>query len=524
MNDVAAIFLSSIITSICEQAELPIEPFAMALATSANLGSAGTIIGNPKNMIIVEHMPETSFLQFTLHMFHPAFLGTFLNTALIVAYYGKRLKGRRLRNLNRLLKHRSRAGRNSIKYGEEVGSGESEVSEWEWEMFDDVLSFGGGGCCGAAYRGNRGVVDATEGEGEGRPLLGGDVGKKGRGKGKGRKGSVVIDVESEDSGHENNLRHRQSYQSFSSLSDQSSSTTTLSPAISPTNPHPPTPLPWLQPPAKLSSSNFSLSPMTPDFAFATREPLNLVELVHTIPRTVAYPTTLTGVVRYRVAVWLQKWARRVDMVNLGYGICLSGMYVGFVCGANTGFTTIFTAMSLLALSTLPLPTPTPHPHPRPPPDPTHTITTSINWGLLSYLFGIFIVLAGVTTTPLPSTIYAIFKPLLRHSNGFVATGSFVAVCMCVCLVFTSIPSVLRVSPVAGLIVCEVCWKGGEGGKEVGGDDGGKVGGGEGGRRQEKGRGDVEDRWIGDLWVWVRYAWWSNVLVLVGGVGVLAVIG
>ncbi|KAJ3260193.1 hypothetical protein HK104_006888, partial [Borealophlyctis nickersoniae] len=102
MNDGAAIFLSSVVMSICEQAEVPVEPYAMALATSANLGSAATIIGNPKNMIVNENMPSTTFLTFTLRMGPAALAAILLNTFLVVVWYRATLKGKRLRRLKRM--------------------------------------------------------------------------------------------------------------------------------------------------------------------------------------------------------------------------------------------------------------------------------------------------------------------------------------------------------------------------------------------------------------------------------------
>ncbi|KAJ3024713.1 hypothetical protein HK097_006864, partial [Rhizophlyctis rosea] len=89
---------------------------------------------------------------------------------------------------------------------------------------------------------------------------------------------------------------------------------------------------------------------------------------------------------------------------------------------------------------------TPPPGPRP--DATTTITNSINWALLAYLFGIFITLAGVSTTPLTSSLYSLFTPLLKPTppNKFITTISFTTICLVVCLVFTSVPSVVLLTP------------------------------------------------------------------------------
>ncbi|KAI9229664.1 MAG: citrate transporter-like domain-containing protein [Piptocephalis tieghemiana] len=97
MNDGSAIFLTGVIISICEENDLEVEPFALALATSANIGSAATVIGNPKNMIIQEQIPNTSFMSFFLSMAPAAYVGTLLNTLCLCWHYRHRLPHRQLR-------------------------------------------------------------------------------------------------------------------------------------------------------------------------------------------------------------------------------------------------------------------------------------------------------------------------------------------------------------------------------------------------------------------------------------------
>ncbi|KAI8054116.1 citrate transporter-like domain-containing protein [Syncephalis plumigaleata] len=96
MNDGAAIFLTGVIIAICEEYDLDIEPYALALATSANIGSAATIIGNPKNMIVQEQVPNIDFLAFFARMGPPALFGTLINAACLLWYYRDRLSGGRL--------------------------------------------------------------------------------------------------------------------------------------------------------------------------------------------------------------------------------------------------------------------------------------------------------------------------------------------------------------------------------------------------------------------------------------------
>lgn len=52
VNDTVCLMLTPFVVSMVERARLPPVPFLMALATSANIGSAWTLTGNPQNMIV----------------------------------------------------------------------------------------------------------------------------------------------------------------------------------------------------------------------------------------------------------------------------------------------------------------------------------------------------------------------------------------------------------------------------------------------------------------------------------------
>ena len=51
-NDAAVLVLTEPILEMASSFGCPAAPFAMALATSANMGSAATLIGNPQNVLI----------------------------------------------------------------------------------------------------------------------------------------------------------------------------------------------------------------------------------------------------------------------------------------------------------------------------------------------------------------------------------------------------------------------------------------------------------------------------------------
>lgn len=67
-------------------AKLNAAPYLIALATSSNIGSAATIVGNPQNMLI-GMQSKISFASFFLHMFPVAAVGLALDTAVLSWIY-----------------------------------------------------------------------------------------------------------------------------------------------------------------------------------------------------------------------------------------------------------------------------------------------------------------------------------------------------------------------------------------------------------------------------------------------------
>ncbi len=66
-------------------------PFLMAVATSSNIGSSLTIIGNPQNALIASISPGMGFLTFMKDMLLPVLLGLSLNTVALWCYFRKSL-------------------------------------------------------------------------------------------------------------------------------------------------------------------------------------------------------------------------------------------------------------------------------------------------------------------------------------------------------------------------------------------------------------------------------------------------
>jgi len=90
VNDTVCIFLTPVVISVCARAGLPLGPFLIALATSANIGSAATLVGNPQNMIIasLSHIP---FWRFLTAAGPPALVALLINGGLLWLYYRRRL-------------------------------------------------------------------------------------------------------------------------------------------------------------------------------------------------------------------------------------------------------------------------------------------------------------------------------------------------------------------------------------------------------------------------------------------------
>ncbi len=67
-NDIVVLAMTPVLIVLCRRRSLDAIPFVLALACSANIGSAATIIGNPQNMLIGQrlHLPFAGFLVQTI--------------------------------------------------------------------------------------------------------------------------------------------------------------------------------------------------------------------------------------------------------------------------------------------------------------------------------------------------------------------------------------------------------------------------------------------------------------------------
>jgi len=90
VNDTVCVFLTPVVVAACRRGNLPPGPYLIGLATSANIGSAATLVGNPQNMIIGS-LSGFPFGQFVLFAAPAAGIGLVLNMLLLYLFYYRRL-------------------------------------------------------------------------------------------------------------------------------------------------------------------------------------------------------------------------------------------------------------------------------------------------------------------------------------------------------------------------------------------------------------------------------------------------
>lgn len=90
LNDAVCLFLAPLVVSVCRRGALPMGPYLLALATSANIGSAATLVGNPQN-IIIGSLSGIEFVPFLRAALPASACGLVLNAILLQLYYRRRL-------------------------------------------------------------------------------------------------------------------------------------------------------------------------------------------------------------------------------------------------------------------------------------------------------------------------------------------------------------------------------------------------------------------------------------------------
>lgn len=74
VNDTVCLMLTPLVVTVMVRGGLPLPPYLLALAMSANIGSVGTLVGNPQNMII-GNLSGLPFLRFSTALAPVAVVG-----------------------------------------------------------------------------------------------------------------------------------------------------------------------------------------------------------------------------------------------------------------------------------------------------------------------------------------------------------------------------------------------------------------------------------------------------------------
>ena len=82
VNDTVCLLLTPLVVAVIVRGRLPLLPYLLALATSANIGSVATLVGNPQNMIIGQ-LASISFARFAASLLPVAVVSLAINYAVL---------------------------------------------------------------------------------------------------------------------------------------------------------------------------------------------------------------------------------------------------------------------------------------------------------------------------------------------------------------------------------------------------------------------------------------------------------
>jgi len=89
-NDTSCVVLTEFVLKIARQRNLPPHPFLLALASSANVGSSATPIGNPQNLVIAVQS-KISFGSFLVGLLPAMLIGILVNALILLCMFWKLL-------------------------------------------------------------------------------------------------------------------------------------------------------------------------------------------------------------------------------------------------------------------------------------------------------------------------------------------------------------------------------------------------------------------------------------------------
>lgn len=369
MNDGAAIFLSLVVIRVCQLRNVPVGPYMITVATSANIGSVSTVLGNPKNMVI-HTQANLNFLGFFLRMGPPAMVGILLNTFMASVYFRKALT----------YNDNDNDDNSSIVEDEADDDDDDDVAMTDRAMIEEETR--------RQRRHNFNILESKEISGEETPLLS-----------KSPTTQEILDPMPWNSGEET-IRQRSGANTY-------------------------------------HSPNFEMAAMD-DKSAPTLKPLNLYGLFD-------WDALVTQAWEFRKSQIEKKLKKRPNFYakhvkpiisfcasrNGLVGLLIVSMYVLFLLDFDLGWTTLFTAVLVVMVERI---------------DPVQ-LFAEVNFPLLLYILGLFVAIKGINMTPVTGWFWSLIAPLVKPSSPLpLAVFGLSALVLLLCLVFTSIPCVLLVSP------------------------------------------------------------------------------
>jgi Na+/H+ antiporter NhaD/arsenite permease-like protein len=91
VNDTVCLMLTPLVVAVMVRGRLPLPPYLLALAMSANLGSVATLVGNPQNMIIGS-LSKISFVRFSASLLPVAVAGLAIQYVVLRIGFNKMLR------------------------------------------------------------------------------------------------------------------------------------------------------------------------------------------------------------------------------------------------------------------------------------------------------------------------------------------------------------------------------------------------------------------------------------------------
>jgi Na+/H+ antiporter NhaD/arsenite permease-like protein len=95
VNDTVCLMLTPLVVAVIVRGRLPLPPYLLALAMSANLGSVATLVGNPQNMII-GNLSKLTFVRFSASLLPVAVAGMAIEYAVLHIGFRQMLRAARI--------------------------------------------------------------------------------------------------------------------------------------------------------------------------------------------------------------------------------------------------------------------------------------------------------------------------------------------------------------------------------------------------------------------------------------------